>query len=91
MKCLLHDEAAGQNNRAIPLPPWPESVLFSFPPALGFGSRVSRRAEKMNHHPEWFNVYNKVITSTEPPLRGPGQFIMPLAVILLSIFFIVLW
>uniref|UniRef100_A0A3B1IHB1 4a-hydroxytetrahydrobiopterin dehydratase n=1 Tax=Astyanax mexicanus TaxID=7994 RepID=A0A3B1IHB1_ASTMX len=62
-----------QNNRAIPLPPWPESVLFSFPPALGFGSRVSRRAEKMNHHPEWFNVYNKVITSTEPPLRASDQ------------------
>lgn len=26
-------------------------------------SRVALQAEKMNHHPEWFNVYNKV---TEP-------------------------
>jgi 4a-hydroxytetrahydrobiopterin dehydratase len=23
-------------------------------------SRVALQAEKMNHHPEWFNVYNKV-------------------------------
>ena len=24
-------------------------------------SRVALQAEKMNHHPEWFNVYNKVM------------------------------
>lgn len=29
--------------------------------AFGFMSRVALQAEKMNHHPEWFNVYNKVI------------------------------
>ncbi|XP_036169469.1 pterin-4-alpha-carbinolamine dehydratase 2 isoform X3 [Myotis myotis] len=23
-------------------------------------SRVALQAEKMNHHPEWFNAYNKV-------------------------------
>ncbi|XP_023571561.1 pterin-4-alpha-carbinolamine dehydratase 2 [Octodon degus] len=23
-------------------------------------SRVALQAEKINHHPEWFNVYNKV-------------------------------
>ncbi|KAL4684535.1 hypothetical protein H8959_022229 [Pygathrix nigripes] len=28
--------------------------------AFGFMSRVALQAEKMNHHPEWFNVYNKV-------------------------------
>lgn len=34
----------------------------TFNQAFGFMSRVALQAEKMNHHPEWFNVYNKVIT-----------------------------
>jgi 4a-hydroxytetrahydrobiopterin dehydratase len=28
--------------------------------AFGFMSSVALCAESMNHHPEWFNVYNKV-------------------------------
>lgn len=32
----------------------------SFNQAWGFMSRVALKAERMNHHPEWFNVYNKV-------------------------------
>lgn len=28
--------------------------------AFGFMSRVAMLAESMNHHPEWFNVYNKI-------------------------------
>ncbi len=28
--------------------------------AWGLMSRVALLAEKMNHHPEWFNVYNTV-------------------------------
>lgn len=28
--------------------------------AWAFMTKVAMLAEKMNHHPEWFNVYNKV-------------------------------
>lgn len=32
----------------------------TFTDAFGFMTMVAIQAEKMNHHPEWFNVYNKV-------------------------------
>jgi len=32
----------------------------SFREAWGFMSQVALLAEKMDHHPEWFNVYNRV-------------------------------
>lgn len=32
----------------------------NFSQAWAFMSRVALLAEKMNHHPEWFNVYNRV-------------------------------
>jgi len=32
----------------------------NFSEAFGFMARVALKAEKMNHHPEWFNVYNRV-------------------------------
>jgi 4a-hydroxytetrahydrobiopterin dehydratase len=35
-------------------------VFGDFNEAFGFMARVSLMAEKMNHHPEWFNVYNRV-------------------------------
>jgi 4a-hydroxytetrahydrobiopterin dehydratase len=38
-----------------------KSFAFTdFNAAFGFMTRVALMAEKMNHHPEWFNVYNKV-------------------------------
>jgi 4a-hydroxytetrahydrobiopterin dehydratase len=36
---------------------------FTFPDfnaAFGFMARVALMAEKLDHHPEWFNVYNRV-------------------------------
>ena len=32
----------------------------TFVQAFGFMTQVAIEAEKLNHHPEWFNVYNKV-------------------------------
>jgi 4a-hydroxytetrahydrobiopterin dehydratase len=32
----------------------------SFVEAFGFMTKAALAAEAMNHHPEWFNVYNKV-------------------------------
>lgn len=32
----------------------------NFSEAWGFMNRCALLAEKMNHHPEWFNVWNKV-------------------------------
>jgi 4a-hydroxytetrahydrobiopterin dehydratase len=31
-----------------------------FNAAFGFMARVALHAEKQDHHPEWFNVYNRV-------------------------------
>jgi 4a-hydroxytetrahydrobiopterin dehydratase len=31
-----------------------------FNAAWGFMSRVAVKADKVDHHPEWFNAYNKV-------------------------------
>ena len=35
------------------------NILF-VPQAFGFMTRVALKADKMDHHPEWFNVYAKV-------------------------------
>ena len=38
-----------------------EFKFASFVEAFSFMTGTAIEAEKMNHHPEWFNVYNKVV------------------------------
>ena len=35
-------------------------MFRDFNAAFGFMARAALVAEKLDHHPEWFNVYNKV-------------------------------
>jgi 4a-hydroxytetrahydrobiopterin dehydratase len=37
-----------------------ELEFGDFAEAFGFMARVAVQAEKLNHHPEWSNVWNKV-------------------------------
>ena len=38
-----------------------EFKFANFVEAFGFMTRAAIEAEKMDHHPEWFNVWNKVV------------------------------
>jgi len=52
----------------------------SFSEAWGFMSRAALAAEKMNHHPEWTNVYNVVdVTLTTHACDGLSQLDIDLA------------
>ena len=51
-----------------------------FNAAFGFMSRVAIKAEKMDHHPEWFNVYNRVeVTLSTHDAGGVTQLDIELA------------
>lgn len=48
-----------------------EFKFGTFNQAFGFMTRVALYAEKTDHHPEWFNVYNRVrITLTTHDADG---------------------
>ena len=40
-----------------------EFAFASFPDAFAFMTRVAFVAEKMDHHPDWSNAYDKVIVN----------------------------
>lgn len=49
-------------------------IFADFSEAWGFMNRVALLAEKADHHPEWFNVYNRVeITLTTHDAGGLSQ------------------
>jgi 4a-hydroxytetrahydrobiopterin dehydratase len=51
-----------------------EFRFADFGEAFGFMTRVAIAADKADHHPEWFNVYNRVeITLTTHDAGGLSQ------------------
>ena len=50
---------------------WKAFRFKTFVQAFGFMSEAALAAEKLDHHPEWFNVYNKVdVTLTTHSAEG---------------------
>ncbi|XP_065168544.1 pterin-4-alpha-carbinolamine dehydratase [Atheta coriaria] len=48
-----------------------EYMFKDFNQAFGFMTRIALLADKMDHHPEWFNVYNKVqVTLSSHDVNG---------------------
>jgi 4a-hydroxytetrahydrobiopterin dehydratase len=57
-----------------------EFQFKNFVQAFGFMTKVAIEAEKMNHHPEWFNVYDRVkIELVTHDLEGISTYDMKLA------------
>jgi 4a-hydroxytetrahydrobiopterin dehydratase len=55
-------------------------MFRSFSEAWGFMARAALSAEKLNHHPEWRNVYNVVdVTLTTHSAKGLTQLDIDLA------------
>ena len=67
---------ADRNNASLTA----EFKLPGFAAAMGFMMEISVHADKMNHHPEWSNVYNRVtITLTTHDAGGLTELDLQLA------------
>jgi|TARA_B100001179_G_scaffold229188_1_gene214475 4a-hydroxytetrahydrobiopterin dehydratase len=54
-----------------------------FADAFTFMTRMAIEIEKINHHPEWFNVYNKIdVELTTHDIKGISNFDFKLAKIM---------
>lgn len=59
----MHDDRGGILTR--------DFVFHDFAQAFGFMCQAAVHAEKRNHHPEWFNVHNRVaVTLTTHDVHG---------------------
>ncbi|AXR06916.1 4a-hydroxytetrahydrobiopterin dehydratase [Salinimonas sediminis] len=70
------------NNATAPDHPWVRKgdtlqktfTFKSFIRAFGWMSQIAIWAEKLNHHPQWYNVYNKVeVTLTTHDVNGLSE------------------
>jgi 4a-hydroxytetrahydrobiopterin dehydratase len=59
----------------------------SFVDAFSFMTKVAMEAEKMNHHPEWFNVYNRLkIELVTHDIGGISNYDIKLATIISKLY-----
>jgi 4a-hydroxytetrahydrobiopterin dehydratase len=58
-----------------------------FVQAFGFMTEVAIEAEKINHHPEWFNVYNRIkIDLVTHDVNGISNYDFKLATIINALY-----
>lgn len=59
----------------------------NFVQAFGFMTEVAIEAEKINHHPEWFNVYNRIkIDLVTHDVNGISNYDFKLATIINALY-----
>jgi len=71
----LNESLTGEDKWALEGNAIKKTFMFkSFIRAFGWMSQMAIWAEKLNHHPEWFNVYNKVeVTLTTHDVGGLSE------------------
>ena len=67
-----------------------KNFLFSdFKAAFAFMTRIALEAEKLDHHPEWSNVYNRLtITWTTHYIKGLSELDLKMAKVCDSVFYL---